>query len=166
MTAIMSTCQPPKSSKLGDRFWSKVAVRGPYECWLWRGAVVPGGYGRFRVGAELPLAHRLVLAESLGRELAPGTEALHGCDTPACVNPAHLREGRASENLCDRYMRGAAAGVALPDVLAAIDQRTAGLPIATSEMTLFAGVDGERLPTPIAFGFIREASPSEQWRTT
>lgn len=36
----------------------------------------------------------------------PGAFALHSCDNPKCVNPAHLRWGTRQENIDDMVSRG------------------------------------------------------------
>ena len=41
-----------------DRFWSKVAIRGPDECWEWLGTKNKG-YGLFRVGQVKDIASRV-----------------------------------------------------------------------------------------------------------
>ena len=60
------------------------------------------------LGPDKVLAHRLALAEKLGRPLLPRMFALHRCDNPPCVNPAHLYEGTHVQNMAD--MRGKHAG--------------------------------------------------------
>lgn len=50
------------------------------------------------------LAHRIALADSLGR--AVEGQARHSCDNPPCVNPAHLSEGTNSDNVADMVSRG------------------------------------------------------------
>lgn len=79
-------------STLEERFRAKVDVRGPDDCWLWQGATIAGGYGhlqRGRRGEGTVYAH--VLAVTLdGRPPQPGEHVHHRCETPACVNPAHL----------------------------------------------------------------------------
>lgn len=115
-TAIPSrtTTPIPRGGSLGDRFWSKVDRRGADECWPWRGAVCPQGYGFISIQAsdsDLPFsrwtslrAHR-VSAEFAGLDI-DGMQVLHSCDNPPCVNPAHLRAGTARDNSRDMVARG------------------------------------------------------------
>ena len=90
------------------RFWSKVAKGAPDDCWIWKGSRFDDGYGAFSVrGERIPnqRAHRYSLRLKLGREIAPGMLACHTCDTPACVNPAHLYEGSPLQNQRDCALR-------------------------------------------------------------
>lgn len=88
---------------IADRFWAKVARRGPDECWLWTASCVAGGYGQIgrggRRGANV-MAHRLSYELSVG-PIPPGRVVMHSCDTPPCVNPAHLVLGTQRDNLAD-----------------------------------------------------------------
>src|SRR6478735_8433 len=75
-------------------------------CWLWLHSVNRWGYGRTRVSfSKERQAHRIALEEKLG-ELPQGMLVLHSCDTPACINPAHLRLGTARDNARDMVVRG------------------------------------------------------------
>lgn len=85
-------------------FWEKVDKRGPDECWLWIGGANADGYGRQRVGSKLHFSHRISYALAHG-PIPDGMLILHSCDTPACVNPAHLRPGTQQENLAERSAR-------------------------------------------------------------
>lgn len=86
------------------RFWSKVAIAGPDDCWLWKGATDGGGYGTFAIDTcrptRLERAHRFsyALAHS---GIPDGAWILHTCDTPACVNPSHLYAGTPTDNVRD-----------------------------------------------------------------
>ena len=50
-------------------------------------------------------AHR-VSYELFKGPIPAGLHILHRCDTPACVNPAHLRAGTVKENMAEREARG------------------------------------------------------------
>lgn len=54
------------------------------------------------------LAHRAALADALGRPV--DGLALHRCDNPPCINPAHLYEGTQQDNVADAVARGRARG--------------------------------------------------------
>lgn len=89
---------------LEERFWPKVdQSAGPDGCWPWIAATNERGYGVMRpVGQRsgpTVKAHR-VSAELAGMDI-DGRFVLHACDTPACVNPAHLRVGDHAENMRD-----------------------------------------------------------------
>lgn len=91
---------PPLTAELAARFWSKVKIAGPDECWEWL-AYKDRGYGRFMVhGGEKPLAfkaHRLSYAWLVG-ETEPDLQLDHVCRNPSCVNPAHLEPVTNREN--------------------------------------------------------------------
>lgn len=72
-------------------------------CWIWSG-YTERGYGRMSYQGKQVLIHRLMFAlehgvslDSLAREVI-----CHQCDTPGCVNPAHLFRGTQVENIKDR----------------------------------------------------------------
>lgn len=91
---------------LDDRFWTKVKVSTPDECWEWTANKNNKGYGLFRPGGSRPkcLAHRLSYEEKNGA-IPKGSIIRHSCDNPACVNPAHLRAGSQYENMIDKVAR-------------------------------------------------------------
>lgn len=105
-------------SALLSRFWSKAEVRGPDECWPWLAAAGPRGYGRFWMDGRLRPAH-VVAWELRHRQPFPtGMDGCHTCDTPECVNPAHIFPGTAKDNALDSVAKGrhAAAGVRNPQL--------------------------------------------------
>ena len=98
---------PRQKKSLEERFWEKVDVRGPNECWEWKGAKNrDGGYGFIKTGGgSLKLAHRMSYLMSKGN-IPDGLCILHSCDNPSCVNPSHLRSGTYKENHMDSVIRG------------------------------------------------------------
>lgn len=86
------------------RFWSKVRVGDPGECWLWVGGRLGKNYGGFVLEGEKQYAHRVAFFITHGRWPEPC--CLHSCDTPLCVNPAHLVEGTQADNMEDMTVKG------------------------------------------------------------
>ncbi|EOU3149328.1 HNH endonuclease signature motif containing protein [Yersinia enterocolitica] len=81
-------------------FWSKVDVLSAKECWVWKGAKKPKGYGNLRVGSRYLLAHR-VAWELSNFSIPEGYLVCHACDNPSCCNPSHLLLGNARANFTD-----------------------------------------------------------------
>lgn len=79
-------------------------------CILTTWSKVGRGYGAKRIGGRQVMHHRLVYAEAHGLDvLTMGGEVLHSCDTPACVNPAHLSLGTHLDNMADMAAKGRSA---------------------------------------------------------
>jgi hypothetical protein len=83
---------------LAERFWSKVDMCGPNECWPWTGAgwsAKGGRSGHIRIyveGAPRNTAASRVAWELAHGPIPSGLFVCHHCDNPPCVNPAHTRE--------------------------------------------------------------------------
>lgn len=88
-----------------ERFWSKIDVRGPCECWMWRAGTNGNGYGHILWGEKRELAHRVSYSLANG-PIPGGLHVLHKCDTPLCVNPAHLFVGTHTDNMRDKVDKG------------------------------------------------------------
>jgi hypothetical protein len=63
---------------------------------------------RLRINGEWKTftVHRLVLENSLGRQIRPEYFACHTCDVRNCINPNHLWSGSRLENSQDRFKKG------------------------------------------------------------
>ena len=100
-------------AELLERFWDKVDVRGPDDCWEWQ-AFNYKGYGRFgirrwRGGGFVHIsekAHRVSWIIFHNQEVPDGMCICHHCDNPPCVNPAHLFLGTHKDNWDDAIRKG------------------------------------------------------------
>lgn len=85
-----------------DKFWSRIDVRGPGDCWLPHIRVADGEHHRYyRFTASKGIAfqgHRFAYTDRVG-EIPPRLVLDHLCRTPACVNPSHLEPVDHRENV-------------------------------------------------------------------
>ena len=93
-----------------ERFWSKVAIGDPDECWEWQRSRRGGGYGQFRIAPDQSPQRASRVAWALASGPVPdGLWVLHRCDNPPCCNPAHLFLGDRAANVADMVAKGRAA---------------------------------------------------------
>jgi hypothetical protein len=90
------------------RFWAKVIVKGPDDCWEWQAYIDARGYGRFKFEGKDDRAHRVSWVLERG-QIPDGLCILHKCDNPKCVNPDHLYIGTHQDNMRDRTDRNRSA---------------------------------------------------------
>src|SRR5258708_2027850 len=85
-------------------FWSKVAIGGDNECWIWQTGKDQDGYGAFWWSNRQVKAHRFSWG-LFGGSIPDGMYVLHSCDNPSCVNPSHLFLGTTQDNTADRDIK-------------------------------------------------------------
>lgn len=103
-----------------DEFWKMVDIRGPQDCWPWRGRT-KAGYGRVsfysrRTGKtpRTQQAHRVAWEFVNGPIEDASLEVCHTCDNPPCCNTAHHFLGTQSDNARDMQAKGRGRGGSMP----------------------------------------------------
>ena len=78
-------------------------------CYEWPLSKTAAGYGQLsnRIACKNrnAYAHRVAHLIATG-SLAVGMDICHRCDNPGCINPSHLFEGTAKDNLSDMAAKG------------------------------------------------------------
>ncbi len=98
--------RPQSKRPIGDRFWEKVIVGMPHECWPWRAFINDFGYAQF----DTSHAHRTSWELAVG-PIPDGLQIDHLCHNfdetcnrgvaclhRSCVNPWHLDPRTPLEN--------------------------------------------------------------------
>ncbi len=82
------------------------AVHDPSGCILWTRGTYRGGYGSIRHNGMTYGAHKLSWELANDAKVPDGMYVCHSCDTPACINPAHLFLGTQKQNVLDMMAKG------------------------------------------------------------
>jgi hypothetical protein len=88
------------------RFWRRVAIGLPDECWLWQSTIrkKSEGYGAISVNNRFRPAHQVAWMLTYG-PIPSGHQVLHRCDNPPCCNPRHLFTGTNLDNNADKVRK-------------------------------------------------------------
>lgn len=91
-----------KDKSLDERFFNKITIpEDETKCWRWNGMTDKYGYGRIKPqNKPIMLAHRFSYELKFSK-IPDGFIARHICNNPLCVNPNHIRLGKAIDNSKD-----------------------------------------------------------------
>lgn len=104
----MGVTGTPRARPFSHRFEKFVEFELNSGCWLWSGAIDGvGRYGQTSVNGRQVGAH-CASFEAFVRPLVAGEIVCHRCDTPQCINPAHLFAGTHKDNTADMWRKGRA----------------------------------------------------------
>lgn len=102
-----------RGKSMPQRFAEKYVIDAVTGCWNWTASIDKWGYGQFRSNGRWGFASHASLQID-GRPLPKGLCALHRCDNPRCVNPAHLFIGTFADNTRDMAAKGRAKFIRPP----------------------------------------------------
>jgi hypothetical protein len=102
-------------NRIVSRFWNRVKVLGPDECWPWIGKSATyepdpnkrGGIAWMEAGEKRQyLAHVLSWMIEHDQAVPEGLMVRHLCHSPSCCNPKHLKVGTFGDNVQDNIDAG------------------------------------------------------------
>lgn len=98
-----------------ERYWSKVDVAAPGECWNWKASKSLQGYGQIVIRYKRYKAHRIAWYLANGN-FPKKLCVCHHCDNPSCVNPDHLFLGSHQNNMSDASHKGRMSKLSIEDI--------------------------------------------------
>ena len=87
----------PPDPKTVERFWSKVDLDDPADCWIWDAALQTAGYGNVWIEGTNHTAHKVAWVWEYG-PVPDGLQLDHLCRNRRCVRPDHLEPVTSREN--------------------------------------------------------------------
>lgn len=98
----MTLCRT--DSEMSEFLFSKIEIPAESECWLWTGGMDKDGYGQTHYCGKNVRTHRVAWLLRNG-VIPDAMVVMHTCDTPACINPDHLKLGTNQENTEDKMQK-------------------------------------------------------------